>query len=82
MPHTNFKRVALDRNKWRYLCQSGIRNFEISRIDRLKDERQRRKALANIPVTLSRYPRCCTLCGLVRKSLAGLKCHIQHKHKN
>lgn len=51
--HTNFERVVLDRNNGRYLCQGGVSDFEISRIDQLRDERQRRKVSANIPVAMS-----------------------------
>lgn len=77
VPHTNFKQIARDRNNWRYLCRSGMRNFEISCIDWLRDKKQQ-KVLANIniPVVMSRDLHCCTICRLVGRLLSGLKCHI------
>lgn len=81
VPHANFERDALDRNFWSYLCQSGNITFEISRIDRPRDERQRRKTSTTIPVSMSREPRRCTICGVLYTLLAGRKCHIQQKHK-
>lgn len=72
----------LVRNNWRSLCQSGSRNFEISCIYWLREERQQRKVSANIPIDVSQGPCCCIICGVVCRSLMGLKHLIWHEHKN
>ena len=80
--HETFEQVALEQKDWRAMCHDGIRNFESHRINRLQEARKRMKASSNKPATLSHNPHSCTICGLVCKSLAGLKCHAQHKHPN
>ena len=82
IPHNTFEQVALERKEWRSMCHNGIKLFETNRINRLREARVRTKASANVPATLSRNPHSCTICGLVCKSLAGLKCHTRHKHPN
>lgn len=76
MPCTNFELV-----KWRYFSQAAIRNFEINRINRRRDERQRQKSSTNLPVAMSRDLRSCTKRVLVGGPLAILECHIRHKHQ-
>ena len=82
IPYRTFEQVALERKDWRAMCHDGIKNFESSRIHRLQEARKRTKASSNKPATLSRNTHSCTICGLVCKSLAGLKCHARHKHPN
>lgn len=67
---------TLDWTKWR-LYQNGIRNFVATSINRLRGAMQRRKVASNVPPVLTCNPH---TCGLLCKLLAGLKCHIQHKH--
>ena len=64
------------------MCHDGIRNFKSSPIHRLQEARKGIKTSSNKPATSSCNPHSCTICGLVCKSLAGLKCHTRFKHPN
>ena len=73
----SFELNASDRHAWKSMYQQGIRNFSASCIAKLRESRIRTKANANVPATLSQNPQACDHCGLVCKSLAGLKCHLR-----
>lgn len=73
----NFELNANDRNAWKTMCNQGIKYFSTSCINKLKEDRLRTKTNANQPATLSPNPHTCDHCGLLCKSLAGLKCHLR-----
>lgn len=73
----DFEHLASQRKEWRSACQSGIRHFSETDIDRLRVIRVRAKASASVPADPSKDLPFCTHCGLVCKTLAGLKCHLR-----
>ena len=81
IPHNNFEQVASNRSKWRSLCHNGIQKSQTVSFTKLQAARERTKAAVNIPATMARNPLTCPSCGFLSKSLAGLKSHERHKHK-
>jgi len=79
--HATFESTALDRKTWRTLCYNGIKNFAASEVTKLRQARERTRALASVPAIHSNNPHSCSICGLLCKSLAGLKCHLRLTHK-
>ena len=82
IPVGSFEDLAQDRNKWRATIQNGISDFEVNRIEKLKVARSGTKVYTTQSSILSDTPHTCSTCGLVCKSLAGLKSHNRHKHSN
>ena len=77
----SFELTATDRNAWRRECYNGVKNSAESNIAKLRETRERHKILAAIPAIYSNNPHSCTICGLLCKSLAGLKSHLRLTHK-
>ena len=73
----NFELSVNDRKAWRGMCRNGIDNFSASYIEKLRQTRLKTKASAKRPGALSPDPKRCDHCGLLCKSLAGLKCHLR-----
>ena len=80
IPIESFENLALDRKSWRATCQEKIKIFGANCIRKLKEERSRAKINATQPPANSHHS--CHICGLICRSLAGLKCHLRHKHPN
>ena len=70
----DFELNAYDRDDWKSNCHQRIKQFSAACIEKLKETRIRTKVNANLPATLSLNPH---TCGLVCKSLAGLKCQLR-----
>lgn len=51
-----------------------------SNITKFRQTRERIKISAAVPAIHSNNPHSCTICGLLCKSLAGLKCHLRLTH--
>ena len=75
----NFESLVNDRGAWRAMCKRGLKHFSRSCIDKLREDRIRTGASAKRPAAHSSKPHACDHCGLLCKSLAGLKCHIRLK---
>ena len=73
----NFELNAKDRDAWRSMCHQQVKHFSTACIQKLREARLRAKLNANMPATLSLNPHACVHCGLVCRSLAGLKCHLR-----
>ena len=79
--HVSFEETAIDRDDWRSACYDGIMDNAASNIAKLRETRERNKISAAIPAIYSSNPHSCTVCGLLCKSLAGLKSHLRHTHR-
>ena len=79
MSLSTFEKTASDRKQWRLRCHNALRKFESERVQKLRDSRERRNELAARP-TDSRF--LCTACEQTCRSLAGLRSHERHKHRN
>ena len=75
--HRDFEQLASCRTKWRTACHQGIRQFSVTEINKLREKREKMKVSSSVPADLSLDLPSCIHCGLVCKSLAGLKCHLR-----
>ena len=81
IPYRSLEDEVSDRKGWRSRCFEGIQKFQSESISHLKENRERAKRLAAAPISAALNPHSCSICGLVCKSLAGLKSHQRQKHK-
>ena len=75
--HRDFEQLASCRTEWRTACHQGIRQFSVTEINKLRERREKMKVSSSVPADLSLDLPSCIHCGLVCKSLAGLKCHLR-----
>ena len=80
IPVGSFKDLGQVRNKWRATIQNEISDFEVNRIEKVA--RSGTKVYTTQSSILSDTPHSWSICGVVCKSLAGLKSHNRHKHSN
>ena len=79
IPLSTFEALATNQSEWRVACCKDIKGFVNSRIAHLRDLGARAK---NQPADTTTNAATCPICGLVCKSLAELKSHLRHKHKD
>lgn len=72
-----FEQCASDRRAWWSACHNGIKQFSASSIDKLRVDRARTKAAAQVPAVHVSNLHTCVHCGRLCKSLAGLKSHLR-----
>ena len=82
IPVGSFEDLAQDRNKWRTSIRNGISDFEVNRIEKLNVAGSGTRVCRTQSSILSDTAHYCSICGLVCKSLAGLKSHNRYKHSN
>ena len=82
IPVGSFEDLAQDRNKWRTIIQNRISDFEVNHTEKLKVARSGTKVDTTQSSIFSDTPNTCSTCGLICKSLAGLKSHNRYKHSN
>ena len=79
IPIESFEDLVRDRRTWRATCHEKIRCFEVNRVKKLREERSIKFNAAQPPAPANSH-HSCHICGLSCRSLAGLKCHLRHKH--
>lgn len=81
IPYRSLEDEMSDRIGWRSMCFEGLQKLQSESLSQLKENRERAKRLAAAPMSAALNPHSCSICGLVCKSLAGLKSHQRQKHK-
>ena len=81
-PLSTFEALVTNRSEWRVACSKGIKGFVNSHIAHFRELRVRAKSRStNQPADKTTNAATCSICGLVCKSLVGLKSYLRHKHK-
>ena len=78
IPLQNWEQLALDRSKWRAICNQHVTNFEDGRKSKMVRAREERKCLTSSNPNNS--PFVCIICSKVCKSNAGLSSHKRNQH--
>ena len=82
IPLSTFEALATNRSEWRVACSKGIKYFVNSCIAHFRDLQARAKTRSkNQSADKTTNAATFSICGLVCKSLVGLKRYLRHEHK-